>query len=238
MTIQKIRKTKVTDEVVEQLKTLIQQGFYKTGEKLPPEKELAKQFGVSRASIREALSVLSAAQIVEARQGEGSFVQTIDVTRYIPPVAVSILSLPEQTLHLLEVRKILEASAAELAAERATEEDLEQLEAAVHGYLDEIQMGQIGQTNDLLFHQVLAMAARNPVLVEMMQRISDLVREGMRYTLEQNMGNEERKHEVYEEHLHILQAIKNRNSEAARQAMITHLDNVRKKILRQRQITN
>ncbi|MBX6394334.1 MAG: FadR family transcriptional regulator [Alicyclobacillaceae bacterium] len=230
--IRPVRRARLSDAVIEQLKELIREGVYPPGSKLPPEKELAQQFGVSRASVREALTVLASAGIIEIRQGEGSFVLEVDVSRYIPPVAVSMISFPEQILHLLETRMILEASAAELAARRAGEKDLTDIETALQGYLDELQAGRVGDAHDLQFHQAIARATRNPVLVELMARVSDLIREGMRYTLGQNVGNEQRMREVYEEHSRIYRAIRTRDPEEAREAMVFHLDKVRQKVQR------
>ncbi|MBE3551462.1 MAG: FadR family transcriptional regulator [Kyrpidia tusciae] len=231
--IQPVRRSKLSEAVVEQLKELIQSGVYPPGTKLPPEKELAKQFGVSRASVREALSVLASAGIIDVRQGEGSFVLEADLSRYIPPVAVSMIAFPKQILHLLEMRSILETSAAELAARRAGEPEMAGIERAMQGYLEELRAGRVGDAGDLQFHQAVAKATGNPILVELMTRISDLIREGMRYTLGQNQGHLKRMREVYDEHDRIYRAIREHRPEEARAAMAFHLGKVREKVQRE-----
>ncbi len=228
--MQKIQQLKLSEEVVNRVKQMIMSQTYRPGDKLPSEKELSEMFGVSRMSIREALAILSSAKIIDIRHGEGSFVQAINVFHYIPPVAISMIEFPEALLQLLEVRIILEASAAELAAERADTTALKDMEIALQGYLDEVSTKRSGDQYDLRLHKAIAQATGNYVLIEFMNRISDMIFEGMQYTLNQNIGNERKVREVYDEHARIVQAIQSRNPSQARLAMTSHLNNVRLKI--------
>lgn len=230
MEIRPLKKRKLSDDVVDQLKERIQSGAFPPGSKLPTEKELVEQFGVSRASIREALSILASAKIIEIRQGEGSFVLKVSLSQLIPPVAVSMLSFPKDILHFLEVRTVLEATAAELAAERSTSADWVAMQRAADRYLSEIESRQMGASGDFDLHQAIAVSTRNPALVELMNRISDLIREGMRYSLGQNAGNLFRSYQVHREHQAIIDAIRARDKDQARAAMTLHLENVRQKI--------
>lgn len=227
----KIRPVKRSDEIVLRIKDRIVQGDYKPGDKLPSEKDLAQQYGVSRMSVREALAVLASAQLIEIRHGEGSFVQKADIAHFIPPLTVSLLPLKQAILDLLEVRMILEASAAELAAERAGDTDLAAMDSALQGFGQEIAAQRSGAQYDVQLHTAIAQATNNSVLVEVMTRIKDLITEGMRYTLEQNIGNLRKNRQVYDEHAAIIEAIRQHNAPLAREAMLTHLYNVRRKLL-------
>ncbi len=231
MEIQRIKHSKISEEIVNQLKHLIQTGYYPQDSKLPSEKELAAQFGVSRVSIREALSILAAAKIIEIRHGEGSFVQNINLGMYLPPLAVSLVASPDQVLHLIEVRMALEISAARFAASRASSADLLEMESACDGYLAETEAGMIGEASDLRFHLAIANATYNPVFAKIMGPLVDLIREGMRYTLGKNVGNLARMKEVYSEHINILTAIKRKNPKEAEEAMEAHLTLVRRKVV-------
>ncbi len=228
--MQKIQQLKLNEEVVKRVKEMITSQAYRPGDKLPSEKELSEMFGVSRMSIREALAILSSAKIIDIRHGEGSFVRDVNVSQYIPPVVVSMMKFPDTLLELLEVRMILEASAVELAAERANKEHLQDMQVALQGYLDEVLANRSGDQYDLRLHKTIAQATGNSVLVEFMDRISDMVFEGMQYTLRQNVGNEHKVRKVYDEHARIVEAIQTRNPNQARLAMIQHLNNVRLKI--------
>ncbi|MCL6516138.1 FadR/GntR family transcriptional regulator [Alicyclobacillus sp.] len=230
--MEKISRSRLSDVVVERIKGMIQSGEYPPGKRLPSEKELAEAFGVSRMCIREALSVLAAARIIEVRHGEGSFVRKVDVSTYIPPVAASLLNFPEAALHLLEVRILLEAGAAELAAQRADDSSLQQMEEALDGYWHEVSMHGSGAGSDLKLHRAIARATQNDVLVELMDRIADLVAEGMTYTLGKNQGDPERVRQVADEHAAIVAAIRRGDAIAARTAMVEHLENVRRKLAR------
>jgi GntR family transcriptional repressor for pyruvate dehydrogenase complex len=230
--LEKIRRSRLSDAVVDRIKGMIERGELKPGDKLPSEKELAEAFGVSRMSIREALSMLSASQIIEIRHGEGSFVQRMEVSNYIPPIAVSLLDFPAAALHLLEVRTMLAVGAAELAAMRADADALAEMDAALSAYWDEVREHGTGAKSDWQFHHAIVRATKNPVLVEFANRIADLVAEGMRYTLGKNVGDSERIRQVAAEHEQIAAAIRARDAAAAGTAMRQHLEHVRQKLMR------
>ncbi|MCL6453884.1 MAG: FadR family transcriptional regulator [Alicyclobacillus sp.] len=229
--MEKIQKSRVSDAVVERIKEMIQNGTYQAGDKLPSEKELAEAFGVSRVSVREALSMLSAGQIIDIRHGEGSFVRQVDVSNYIPPIAASLLDFPAAAMHLLEVRIMLAVGAAELAAVRADAEALAEMDSALQSYWDEVREHGTGAKSDWRFHHAIVEATQNPVLVEFANRIGDLVAEGMRYTLGKNLGDPGRIRQVADEHETIAAAIRNGDPEAAGTAMRLHLEHVRQKLM-------
>jgi GntR family transcriptional regulator, transcriptional repressor for pyruvate dehydrogenase complex len=230
MPIQRVQRFRLSDEVVKELKRLIKNQVYPSGSKLPSEKQLAEKFGVSRVSIREALSILSSAKIIEIRHGEGSFVRNTNIGSYLPPVAASLVAVPEHILHLIEVRMTLEVSTAKFAADRATEKNIQEMDDACSSYMQEVQTGGYGEKSDMRFHRAIAAATQNPVFQEMMSPLVGLLRESMRFTLGKNVGNFERVQEVYAEHKRILSAIQNRQPDKAASAMYEHLLIVHKKV--------
>ena len=118
-----IKTKKIYEEIVEQLRELISTGTFNPGDKLPSERDMAQMLGVSRASVREAVVALQAMGVLDVKPGEGTFVSASMNSEMIEPLAL-VLSVERNPLaQLMEVRRILEAEAAALAAQRATEQD-------------------------------------------------------------------------------------------------------------------
>ena len=225
-----IKRMKVSEQIVEEIKRLIREGVYPPESKLPSEAELAKMFGVSRSPVREALSVLVASGLIESRQGGGSVVKSTQITDLIEQVALEMIDI-QQVLHLLEMRTILETEAAALAAERRKEQHLLQLKRALDDFGKMIKDdNDIGLEADFAFHLAVGEASHNPVLLQVLNNISDLYRKSLKFTLKQNRGLQRKKEKVVNEHRLIYEAMKNQDSESARKYMREHLLNVRKKL--------
>jgi GntR family transcriptional repressor for pyruvate dehydrogenase complex len=118
-----VKHTRVSDEIVHQVKTMISDGKLKPGDRLPPERELIKEFGVSRPSLREALNTLVAMGFLEVK-GKRTFIKSVASESMQNPLSLMIKADFQKIFDLIEVRKALEAWAAFLAAQRATEEDI------------------------------------------------------------------------------------------------------------------
>lgn len=231
--IQRIQKRKVSEEIVDEIKRLIQNGEFSSNCKLPPEKELSEMFGVGRSSIREALSMLASADIVETRQGEGTFVRKVGVSDYIHPLAISMIAEKQQTLHLLETRKIVELGIVEAAAIRADEEDFLNMKKAILDLERQLELGETGVEADLDFHKTIAVASKNPVLIQVLENLSEIMTESLEYTLRHNTGRyAARRKLVVMEHKAIYECLVRRDQAGAVQAMKNHLENVRQKTLR------
>lgn len=122
-----VQRTKLSDQVADQLRSMITGKQYRPGEKLPVEAELAAQFGVSRITVREAMHKLDIMGIVDVRQGAGTFVREITPNAYIKTL-LPMLSMDNNSLKdIFEIRQIIECKSAELAALNATPEDLAQV---------------------------------------------------------------------------------------------------------------
>ncbi len=178
----RIKQGKIYEAVVEQLEYLIVDRKLRPGDRLLPEREMAKQFGVSRTAVRDAIKVLSEKGLVEVKQGAGTFV--VQNVSAAVTESMGLLLQIESTPHedLQEVRQILEVEVAGIAAERATESDLEKMKEALAEMqrisdrpsphpVDEF----IGFTEaDMAFHLAIAEATRNKIFSIVLNAIADL----------------------------------------------------------------
>lgn len=219
-----IKTKRVYEQIVDQIRQLIKRGDLKPGDKLMSERELSELLGVSRTSVREALSALDFLGILESRQGEGTFIANVSEQSLIEPLALIMTMDREAGLELLEVRKMLEVEAAELAAVRSSQESLSQMEEALQLMERDLKQQSLGEESDAKFHYCIAEATDNKVLVKLMNTISDLLVHNMRTSrqyLYTSQGNAEK---LYLQHLNIYNAIKDKNPELAKQAMFDHLN--------------
>ena len=120
MEIEPVKSTRIYEEIVRQIKAMIAEGRLKSGDQLPPERDLAEKFLVSRTSVREALRALESLGLIEIRPGEGTFVREVSVESLIQPLALVMASQREAMSELFEARRLLEPLIAGLAATRAT----------------------------------------------------------------------------------------------------------------------
>jgi len=223
------------EEITKQLRSLIAGGKLKPGDKLPSTKELSERFGVGRSTTREALSALKAMGLIEIRQGGVSRVLAVE-----PIGAGAAVELPElqalrvnrQTLlELLEVRLSLEATGSALAAERATADDLAELQQLVVEMSAAIGSDEEGERTDLAFHLALARASHNAILLQLFESIMEplgtAIRDVRRVELYANRDVSQR---LYEEHAAIVAAVAARDAEAAGTSMKRHLTHVRSMI--------
>lgn len=217
-----IKPRSVSEQVFEQLRDLIFRGKLKPGEKIPPERELAAAFGVSRPSVKAAISKLVNMGIVVQRQGQGTTVRSTE-SRYLEnPLREVLEGESVSIVDLLEVRSGLEVNAVGLAAERATNEDVQALEQCLQDMLSKVEKGQMGSEEDVAFHMCIAFATKNSAQIYMMKNFYDLLFHGIResriYLYEAgNLGT------MNQQHAEILQAIRNRNPGEAQKCMENHI---------------
>jgi len=173
-----IRTRRVFEEVIDQFREQLRSGSLRPGDKLPAERELAKQFQVSRNAIREALRTLEVAGFIELQKGAkgGAFVREID-SRLITDSMLDMLHLGRITLeHLTEARLWIESIASRVACERATEEDFAALEANIELGVELLKAGRLEEkvAVNIEFYNILARATKNPVLILNVQLLMDL----------------------------------------------------------------
>src|SRR4030095_3454479 len=215
-----IKSTRIYEEIVRQVKQLIAEGRLKTGDRLPPERELAEKFVVSRTSVREALRALESLGLIEIRPGEGTFVRQVSVDALVGPLALMMASQREAIGELFEARRVLEPAIAALAASRATPDEVQEMERILESQARGGRGGgATGLAEDAAFHTAIGAAARNHAITRIVHAIMDLLTQSR----EESLNTPGRPTRSHQDHRRILQAIAKRNPSAARQAMLDHL---------------
>lgn len=208
------------DTALRGLRELIADGTLAPGEKLPSEGELCERLGVSRGSLREAIRTLQAFGVVETRHGSGTYVGTLDAAQMIKQLSFTVGLLPlESLLELYELRRVLEAHAATLAAARSTQESLAELESL----LDRIEStpAEVAWSElDHEFHMRIALLAGNPALISLTEVLRGRSRA---YAMFETDDAETIKRHSDEGHRAILDALERRDPLAASQAAATHV---------------
>lgn len=220
-----IHSGRLYEQIVEQIEERILNGDLRPGDKLPSERELAEQFGVSRTAVREAVKALTQKGLLVVNVGRGTFVtdDTSEVVRHSLGLMMKI-GQEESSKYLVEIREILEPEIAALAARRATEENINAMQECINimdGSTDDVDTFIEA---DLDFHLGLAEGTHNPLILLLVDALIDLLRD-LRVRTSRVDGGLGR---AQSHHKKILQAIEARDVNAARAAMRQHLNQVRK----------
>lgn len=212
------------ERVVQQIVQQIVGGTMPPGTTLPPEPELAQQFGVSRTVIREAVRVLVAKSLIAVRHGSGMRVQPSDAWHYLDPLILFEWvrsGYGEDVLNeLLEVRRVLEIEVAALAAQRRTPNDLEQLHTSMARMRESLGDPDTYTRLDIVFHEQILAVARNRLLREALRPVAEAIRAGRFLTIRRPGGAQESMHG----HEQIYTAIVKGDADAARAAMRRHVE--------------
>jgi len=227
MDLAPIKSTRIYEEIVRQVKAMIAEGKLKGGDRLPPERDLADKFVVSRTSVREALRALESLGLVEIRPGEGTFVRQVSIESLVEPLALLMVSQREAIGELFEARRLLEPSLAALAADRATPEEIQEMERILEEQAREIAAGRTGLAQDAQFHTAIGVAAHNRAITRIAHAIMDLLTQSR----EESLNTPGRPTRSHEDHRRVLTAIEGRDAEAARRAMLEHLAAVESLVL-------
>lgn len=225
----KISNTKIYEQVADIILESIKSGEYKVGDRLPSIQQLAQIYGVSVASIREALNALRTIGVIELKQGYGTFIKQVKPTFF--ELGDKFTSI-EQIKELLELREIVESATVEKAALNRNDSDLAQLKQSLDDMGKAVTDGTSGEKADLQFHLAIAKAAKNTLLVELLNNISGLIQDSMEETRKIFIYSAQKTmHRLHEEHVCIYNAIKSQDSSEAVMAMEAHLTEVRDTIL-------
>jgi len=174
--IKKIIRDGVADQVYGQLKENVTQGVWQPGDKIPSENQLVSLFGVSRASIRMAIQKMITLGLLESKVGDGTYVKVPGTNAYINEL-VSLGLKPQDQIEIMEFRKALETEALKLAAERATSEDLAELEA-IHFRAREAHKKKDLERyfkEDLEFHTQIFRMSKNSIFVNTIQNLQNML---------------------------------------------------------------
>jgi GntR family transcriptional repressor for pyruvate dehydrogenase complex len=215
------RNAGVAEEAIERIRELVASGEWGPGTRLPREVDLAKQLGLSRNSLREAVRALSQARVLEVRQGDGTYVSSLDPGELLEPTLSATHLLRGRTvLELFEVRRMLEPEATALAAQRGDENVC----AALRAELD--RMVAAGDSADDLveadaaFHDVIARAPGNGVLRALLRSLSTST---VRARLWHGIADRGALDQAREEHRRIYEAIAAGDADLARASALLHI---------------
>ncbi len=215
-----IKPKRISDLVFEQLRDVIFKGQIRPGHQFMTERELAENLGVSRPTVREAINRLVALGLLEHRQGQGTFVVS-------PTVEHNPLGMPHNEKisleDLLEVRLGLECNAVAMAARRATDEDVRDMEKCLREMSARMAAGELGGNADVAFHMAIAYATKNMVQIHIMKNFYDLLFYGIKSNLQYLYTEPATLETVMRQHNDILEAIRGRDSEQASLSMRDHI---------------
>jgi DNA-binding FadR family transcriptional regulator len=213
----------VTDEAIEKIKEMIVSGALRPGDRLPKESELAAELGLSRNSLREAVRALSLIRILDVRQGDGTYVTSLD-----PQLLLEALSFvvdfhrDDTVLEFLAVRRILEPAATGLAAARITTDELDALQDKLDALGAQPSVEELVAA-DLEFHRGIVAAAGNSVLCSLLDGLSGPT---TRARVWRGLTQEDAVSRTLLEHRAILSALRDRDGEAARSWSTVHIASV------------
>ncbi len=224
-----VRTKRVYMHIVDQIIGLVRQGQFTAESQLPPERELAEQLGISRASLREALSALQLLGVVETRSGQGTFV-CADAPSTILRLDASLLYQDlESPFAILQARQAVEPGIAAIAARQRSNEAMQRL-VEIQGLAESDPHGKyLSSEGDRSFHLAVAEATENPVLVSMMSTVYELMGQKLWLLLRDATASApDRLRQYAMQHRRVCKAIESQDAEAAASCMREHLESVEK----------
>ena len=237
MNLRRPTLSRVSDVVAKELEERILEGSLKPGDRLPPERELALDLGVSRPSLREAIQKLLSKGLVLTRHGGGTVVTDRLEAPFVDPWQEMLKGHPMLQSDLLEFRHMLEGEAARLAAERATAADIERIDAAfaaleaAYEAQSQPQPLSVCIDCDVAFHQAIAEASHNVLIGHLSASLFRVIHGHVSRNLEHLQGRATQWSKLMTQHRAIWKAIRSRRGAAAAQAAREHIEFVRQSMV-------
>jgi DNA-binding FadR family transcriptional regulator len=229
MPIQTVEPQRLYRQIAEQLRQLMASGEFAVGSRLPAERDLATQLGVSRPSVREALIALEVEGLIEVRTGSGIYVQSTTSPLQAPSRAGVDISAEWGPLEVMSARILVESEVAALAAQNAQKKDLQAIRDGLQRMKRDAARNEVPREGDEIFHEAIAQACGNGVLLDTVQRFW-LARKG---PLFERLGDYFEHPASWQaaiaEHQAVLDAIEAHDATAARKAMQKHLKQAHKR---------
>lgn len=226
MPIQALEPRRLYRQIAEQIAALIKRGEFRPGARLPPERDLAKQLGVSRPSVREALIALEVEGYVEVRIGSGVYVQS----RVSRPAASRVTLPPDSgPFELIDARRFVESECAAMAARHALPAHVREMKAALAGMRRDTRSRRVPLDNDQRFHQTVAEASGNSAMAMLVRTLWAQRTGPLFLRLEHHFDTPALWTAAIDEHQAVLDAVVAGDGAAARQAMRRHLDRAGKR---------
>ena len=214
-----VSRPRLYEQVAQQILAWVRDNGLEVGDRLPPERDLAVRLGVSRATVSQALVAMEVVGVIHVRHGDGAvLVDSSGSSKVVDALRRHAQQLPD----IIEAREALESKLAALAAVRRTEEDLARIDAALSDMQRDIEYGGRGVEGDEAFHAAVTTAGHSALLQQLMNEISDLIKE----TRIESLSQPGRPQESLEGHRAIAAAIRDQNPDAAAAATRAHVDKV------------
>jgi GntR family transcriptional repressor for pyruvate dehydrogenase complex len=224
--LQPLNTRKLSDQIVAQLEMLLLEGSFRPGDRLPPERQLAEQLGVSRPSLREAIQKLAARGLLLSRQGGGTYVTEGLDAGFTPPWQEMLVRHPELQGDVLEFRRMLEGTVARLAAERATEGDRERI-GRLYAQMQQAHAGNERERTseiDVGFHQALADAAHNALFTHLSGSLMNMLKGHVHENIANLFAAGDVSAQLLEQHGRVWAAVQAGDGAAAQAAAEAHID--------------
>lgn len=223
MDLTKKPKGRVYEQIVDRIQLMIREGELTPGDQLLPERQLAETLGVSRAAVREGLKTLVSKGLIEITPGGGAYVKEVRIDHLIDPLATIMLREYDSVFDLLEARRVLEMDIVRMAAKRADEADLHDIEAAALQIRDNVKAKRGVLHEDAAFHTALARATHNRVLSHLMAVVAGLMKEACGPALDLYLNDADAATRGASQTVAIYEAIRDRDEEEAARLMADHL---------------
>lgn len=223
-------KEPLPENLAQRILSLIKEKGLKAGEKLPPERELSSMLRVSRPSLREALNALKLMNIIENRQGSGTFVSSLTPEKLVEHLDIEFVLDDSTYASLLQARTILEAGMVALAAEKISAGDITEIERSIDEAAKAIDDPEIFMARDIDLHRLIMEAAGNRIIQTFMHSVDRI----SIYSRRRTGDDPHVRRQALDDHREILSALKAHDPDAARKAMIAHLSHVGRKFNLQR----
>jgi len=224
MAFKNIKRPTVVEEIIDVFKNMLISGELKPGDKLPSETQLMDQFGVGRTALREAMKMLSALGVIDVRQGDGSYIVDKPTSASLSPLVFAILLEAGMNHELFELRMLLEVGYCQLAAEKATPEDLQKIEEVKNSFEALVKSNNkdidLLTQADLEFHYQIIDATNNSLVVRISRTVVELFFKSIQNTISKLEGRQW----GVEGHRNIFNAIQARNPSQIREAVLVSLE--------------
>ncbi len=222
MDVKPVSRKSIYEDIVLQIRGMIDRGELVRGDRLPPERRLAELFSVSRNTVREAIRALSEQGMVESRQGAGTFVSDSEPEDFAVSLAGAIMRMQPELRDIFEVRKLIEPEIAAMAARNASPDLITRMEAVITEQARQVKAGETGRAYDQKLHGLLAEASGNQVLRAMVAALHDDFSDSRA----EGLQSPKRQKASLAAHRRIVEAVKGGHVMQAERAMRMHLDEV------------
>ena len=226
--LKEVKKRRAYEDIVSQLRRLIEKGRLKGGAQLPNETDLSEKFKVSRLTVREAILSLETMNLVERRQGDGTYVIASREEALAKPLTAYLFQDKEDIVSIFLLRKLIEPEIARLASEHATPRQIGELEKILAEQQRRLETGENPIETDTHFHFALAKMSKNKVLERLLLVLVGLLAK----TREEYLQTKERKRKSLGGHQRVVAALRSGRGNAAKTAMRRHLEDVEKVLVK------